>query len=154
MSDPQSSEENKFKPRLATEDGEEIERALEAPTYSGGGGGMDTGMKDYVDARDEATRALNEAQFARIMGSMTTKTELISSTLALAALLLAIAAFGNQVFTSGANLSETARNNAIAIEQLTKAVEAKDAQLEQQSEDIRALVRAIELQAEQGEDEQ
>lgn len=100
----------------------------------------------------DAVRSQIDARFEK--ARLESRTEAVIQLLAIAGLMLAFMAFGNQAFTSGANLSETTRNNSIAIEQLTRAIEVKDAQIEQQSQDIQALVRAIELQAEQGEDEQ
>ena len=70
---------------------------------------MDAEIKDYVDARTEATRAQNDAQFAKIMAKLDqvpTRWEqmkwVIGSTITIVTVIVAVLAFGGDSFQSGA----------------------------------------------------
>ena len=133
--------------------------------YRHGGGGerptVDTETRNYVDARTEATRSQNEAQFARIMARLEqtpTTRELVKwivgSAIALFTAFVAVLAFGGDRFDSGvaaATLafenSEEARENSEEAREIAednrKDIREIKSVLEAMTENLQAVVAIV-----------
>lgn len=120
----------------------------------GGGGPVDPSnyvTKEHLALTMDAVRSQIDAKFAEVIGKMSTRNDIIVAGISMAALILAMFAFGGDRFDGGVQVSSAvsqiaAQNeiitskNAEAIAALSEQVKAKDAQID-------ALITAMEMQA-------
>ena len=122
---------------------------------------MDSETKNYVDARTEATRSQNEAQFARIMakleGSPTSeelrksltaqRNWIVGSAIALFTASVTVLAFGGDRFDSGVAAATLAFENSEEAREIAddnrKDIRGIKDVLEAMTENLRAVVAIV-----------
>lgn len=131
-----------------------IEQPLKAadptPSKHGGGGGggpVDTGTKDYVDAKTDATRFQNDARFAEVIARLDKVPSLwqliatvgsvgLTVLVALVGTFLAVVQFGGDRFDGGMSAASVSVNQAIEARDTAQKNAERINQMDQKVDDV------------------
>ena len=120
-------------------------------SYGGGGNGVDSDQKDYIDARVEAVRAQNDARFAEILAklnhlpsSASLAGMLVAAVVTTVGLLVGVLAFGGDRFDGGVQVSAVSVQQAVEARQIARQnaeqVKALNAKMDTLIEVIRGKI--------------